>query len=111
MRRSERLASAALFLCLLLALPHQSWASTSQRIPVLVDKYAARYGIPLSIARNLVRAESGGRQSAQSPAGARGVMQLTPATARALGVDMMTGTKKKTRTTTSPRPSPFSLPV
>jgi len=87
MSSSARLSAGALFLGLLLALPYQASAS-SPSIPALVDKYAARYGIPLYIARNLVRVESGGRQSAVSPSGARGVMQLTPATARALGVNI-----------------------
>jgi murein DD-endopeptidase MepM/ murein hydrolase activator NlpD len=87
MTSSARVCTGALFLCLLLALPHHSVASTSTEIWALVDKYASRYGIPLAIARNLVRVESGGRQDAVSPSGARGVMQLTPATAQALGVD------------------------
>lgn len=89
MSSSARLAAGAFLLCSVLALPHQSWAaSRSPNIPALVDKYAAKYGIPLHIARNLVRFESGGRQDAVSPSGARGVMQLTPATAKALGVDI-----------------------
>jgi murein DD-endopeptidase MepM/ murein hydrolase activator NlpD len=88
MSSSARVSTGAFFLCLMLALPHQSLASTSQNIPALVDKYATKYAIPLHIARNLVRGESGGRQSAVSPSGARGVMQLTPATAKALGVDI-----------------------
>lgn len=83
-----RLSAGAFFLAVLLTLPYQASASTSPNIPALVDKYAARHEIPLHIARNLVRVESGGRQSAVSRTGARGVMQLTPATARALGVDI-----------------------
>lgn len=86
MASSARLSAGALFLGLLLLLPYQ--ASASADIPTLVDRYAARYGVPLDLARNLVRIESGGRQSAVSPTGARGVMQLTPSTARALGVDI-----------------------
>lgn len=89
MSSSARRSAGAFFLCLLLALSFQARAaSSSPNIPLLVDKYAGRYGIPLYIARNLVRIESGGRQDAVSPSGARGVMQLTPATARALGVDI-----------------------
>ena len=89
MSSSARLSAGAFFLCLLLALSAQARAtSSSPNIPLLVDKYAGRYGIPLYIARNLVRVESGGRQNAVSPSGARGVMQLTPATAKALGVDI-----------------------
>jgi|GEM_PF-1758626 len=87
-----RLSAGALLVSLILipAVPTQATAGTRAAPDVwaLVDKYARRYGIPLSIARNLVRVESGGRQDAVSPDGARGVMQLMPATARALGVDI-----------------------
>jgi len=73
-------------------LPGQSTASSKRRVEVnvwaLVDMYAARYGIPRYLARNLVRAESGGRQAAVSSRGARGVMQLMPQTARDLGVNI-----------------------
>lgn len=53
----------------------------------LVNKYAAKYGIPQSIAHSLVQVESGWRQNAVSYAGARGIMQLMPRTARDLGVN------------------------
>lgn len=46
------------------------------------DRYA-----PESLVRAVMQVESGGRQSAVSPKGARGKMQLMPATARELGVD------------------------
>lgn len=46
------------------------------------DKYA-----PEQLVRAVMQVESGGRQSAVSPKGARGKMQLMPATARELGVD------------------------
>ncbi len=84
---SARLSAGAFFLVVALAFPHSVDASQAN-IPALVDSYAARYKIPPEIARNLVRVESGGRQSAVSRTGARGVMQLLPATARALGVDI-----------------------
>ena len=52
-----------------------------------VSSAAERYGIPQAIAHRLVRQESGGKQDAVSSAGAIGVMQLMPGTARDLGVD------------------------
>lgn len=61
---------------------------SAERIWALVDHYARRYGIPQQIARTLVMVESGGRQDAVSPSGARGVMQLMPETARALRIDI-----------------------
>lgn len=54
----------------------------------LVKQYAAKYGIPLHIARNLVSVESGWRQNAVSRRGARGIMQLRPRTARGLRVNI-----------------------
>jgi len=57
-------------------------------VRALVDRYAARYGIPLELARRLVTVESGWRQDAVSRRGARGIMQLRPMTARGLRVNI-----------------------
>jgi hypothetical protein len=42
---------------------------------------------PASLVKAVMKVESGGKQEAVSPKGARGLMQLMPATARQLGVD------------------------
>ena len=52
----------------------------------IADHYASMFGIPHTIARNLIRQESGGNPNAISKAGAAGVMQLMPGTAKGLGV-------------------------
>lgn len=52
----------------------------------LVEQTARRYGLDPSLVDAVVRAESGYDPDATSPAGAVGLMQLMPATARALGV-------------------------
>lgn len=60
--------------------------STSRRDLSIVDEAARRYGVPINIARAIVKVESGGNCRARSWAGAIGVMQVLPATARAMGV-------------------------
>lgn len=52
----------------------------------IVDEAAHRLGVPVNIARAIVRIESGGNCRAQSISGAVGIMQTLPATARAMGV-------------------------
>ncbi|UDY37184.1 transglycosylase SLT domain-containing protein [Dermatobacter hominis] len=48
-----------------------------------------RYGIDPAVLAAVARHESGGNASAVSPAGARGLMQFMPATARSMGIDPM----------------------
>jgi soluble lytic murein transglycosylase-like protein len=50
------------------------------------NRLAAKYGVPAGLAKAVARAESGFRADATSGAGAQGLMQLMPATARGLGV-------------------------
>lgn len=52
----------------------------------MVDGVAKRHDLEPDLIRAVVMAESGGNPKAQSPAGALGLMQLMPETARALGV-------------------------
>ncbi len=47
---------------------------------------AATNGVAVRVARAIMTIESGGRCSARSHAGARGAMQVLPATARSVGV-------------------------
>lgn len=53
----------------------------------VVRSEAVRQGVDPDLAARMMRQESGGKQRAVSPKGARGVMQLMPGTARSLGVD------------------------
>jgi soluble lytic murein transglycosylase-like protein len=50
-----------------------------------IDAAARKYGVDPALLRGLIKAESGFNPKAGSHAGAQGLMQLMPATARALG--------------------------
>lgn len=52
----------------------------------LVERTAHRYGVDPALVDAVIRAESGYDPQATSPAGAAGLMQLMPTTARGLGV-------------------------
>jgi peptidoglycan DL-endopeptidase CwlO len=53
----------------------------------LFTRAAGRYGISAALLAGVAKTESGFDSSAVSPAGAQGLMQFMPATARGLGVD------------------------
>jgi len=53
----------------------------------LADAAADRYGLPRSLVRSVMSAESGLQAKALSPKGAIGLMQLMPGTAQELGID------------------------
>ena len=53
----------------------------------LIQSAAQKYHVDPKLVMAVAETESGGNQSAVSPAGAIGVMQLMPGTAAALGVD------------------------
>jgi len=56
----------------------------------LADQIAKKHGLDPALFRRLIQAESGWRVDAGSSAGARGLTQLMPATARGLGVRNIT---------------------
>ena len=61
--------------------------ATEPAVPRLVAEAAVRHGVDPALATAVAWQESRFQQSAVSPKGARGVMQLMPGTARGLGVD------------------------
>lgn len=65
-------------------------SSLFPEIPVsmndIFDEAASKYGVDANLLKAIGKAESGFNASVVSPAGAMGVMQLMPATARSLGV-------------------------
>lgn len=71
--------------------PQQTEAPQPQYDPNSIDGMlhasAVKYGVPENLLRGVAKAESGFDPKAESPAGAMGVMQLMPETARGLGVE------------------------
>lgn len=71
----------------------ETFQNTSQRLGVpesmdsIFEEAAQRYGVPLTLLKAVAKAESNFNAGAVSSAGAQGVMQLMPATAKSLGVD------------------------
>jgi len=55
-------------------------------INTAIQHASQKYGVPVTLIRSVIDAESGFNPKAQSQAGAQGLMQLMPATARSLGV-------------------------
>jgi N-acetylmuramoyl-L-alanine amidase len=63
--------------------------ATAGQVAYLLGHHAARYGVDSSLARAIAWQESRWNQGARSHAGAIGVMQLMPVTARWLGRDVV----------------------
>ncbi|MBW1702993.1 MAG: lytic transglycosylase domain-containing protein [Deltaproteobacteria bacterium] len=60
--------------------------SDRQQIDQIVNEAAARYGLPAGLIKGVIKAESNFGVRAVSSAGAQGLMQLMPGTAKELGV-------------------------
>jgi soluble lytic murein transglycosylase len=58
----------------------------SSRFDTFIDEAAEKYDVPVSLVKAIIRAESDFNPNAVSSAGAQGLMQLMPETARDLGV-------------------------
>jgi soluble lytic murein transglycosylase-like protein len=60
---------------------------TPDELAPLIEEAAGKTGLPEALISAVMATESGYRTDAVSPAGAMGLMQLMPGTARALGVE------------------------
>jgi len=63
-----------------------SHSDDRRKIMASIDRAAAQFGLPTALIKAVVKTESNYQVRAISPAGAQGLMQLMPATARELGV-------------------------
>ncbi len=66
--------------------PHSSATQRVRGLRGLIERTAGEEGVDPALVAAMITQESGGNPEAVSPAGARGLMQLMPATARMLGV-------------------------
>lgn len=67
------------------AAPAAAKAAPKGAYGAIIARYAAAYGVPVSLAHAVIRVESNYRPNARGSAGEIGLMQIKPATARGLG--------------------------
>lgn len=64
----------------------QNTVSAPESMEAIFEEAAEAYDVPVNLLKAMAKVESGFDENAVSSAGAQGVMQLMPATARSLGV-------------------------
>jgi soluble lytic murein transglycosylase-like protein len=67
--------------------PRAKGSPAHEQLHAIIDRVALRYGVSPALVEAVVQVESGRNSDAVSPKGARGVMQLMPATAARYGLE------------------------
>ena len=86
MKYPKTMFTLGTFLGISIALSMSASADRLSRFNDLAEQKGAQWGVNPNLIRAIVSVESAGRLDAVSPKGARGVMQLMPATAERMGV-------------------------
>ncbi len=66
--------------------PNLLTAQNSKKLDQLIEKYSSQYKIEKELVKSLIQVSSGGNARAVSQSGAKGLLQLTPSTIDALGI-------------------------
>ncbi len=61
-------------------------SNNGDNLDQIFERAAKKYNVPVNLLKSVAKAESGFNPKAESTAGAQGIMQLMPATAKSLGV-------------------------
>lgn len=72
--------------------------TTDRSLQYLFTNAAARSGLPASLIEAIAYLESWGDAKAESPAGPKGIMQISAATARSMGLQVLSATRYKVTT-------------
>lgn len=86
MKHQKVIFTGGVFVGVLVALSMSASADRLSQFNQLAEEKGAKWGVNPNMIRAIVSVESAGRIDAVSPAGARGLMQLMPATAERMGV-------------------------